>query len=233
MIFPRVTRALVLLFIAGIASLNASASMQLNNVIFHFEPGDASRQDVEIYNSGDSPMYVEVIPTQVLEPGETNEDRAVIKDPRDAGLLVTPSKLIVPPGASKIVRMVKLENSPYERVYRIAAKPVVAGLEAEQSGVKIMIGYEVLAIVYPNNPKPELVVEREGKILRVRNDGNTNVLLREGFQCATPDTPKENCTPIPGRRMYPGNQWELELPHDLPVTYYQSIGKKNFVETYQ
>ncbi len=206
--------------------------MQLSNVIYHFEAGEASRQDVEIYNTGEQPMYVEIQPSQVLSPGTDQEDRSPIQDPRQAGLLVTPNKMIVPPGGAKVMRLVKLGGGPEERVYRIAAKPVASGVEADQSGLKIMVGYEILAIVYPNNSQPQLAVTREGKTLRVQNTGNTNVLLREGYQCEIPGQALEDCEPLPGKRMYPGNEWTLELPLDTPVTYYQSIGTRNFVETY-
>ena len=96
-----------------------------------------------------------------------------------------------------------------------------------------MVGYEMLAIVYPNNAKPELDVRREGTKLFVKNTGNANVLLREGFQCASADLPTEECTSLPGKRMYPGNEWSLDLPLDMPVTYYQSVGTRNFVEEYE
>ncbi|MEM9620089.1 MAG: hypothetical protein AAF993_00475 [Pseudomonadota bacterium] len=207
--------------------------MVLSNVIVHFEPGEPTRQDVEISNTGSEPMYVEIEPAVVLSAGTAQEDRSPISDPRDAGLLVTPNKLIVPPGATKVIRLVKLGPSFSERIYRIAARPVAGPLEsAEQSGVKILVGYEILAIVYPNNPQPDLQVERQGQQLVMRNNGNTNVLLREGYQCVTPDMPKEQCTALPGKRMYPGNEWTLDLPEDLPVTYYQSVGSRNFIEQY-
>jgi len=215
-----------------LAAYPSFAGMELNNVIFHFEPGEATRQDIEVYNSGDAPLYVEVQPSVVLSPGEEGEDRIPITDPREAGLLDTPNRLIIPAGASKSVRLVKLANTPHERVFRIAVKPVNSGVEAEQSGLKIMIGYEVLAIIYPNNPTPNLEVTRQGRQLHIRNTGNSNVLLREGYQCQSPDQPREECAQLPGRRMYSGNEWQLELPLDLPVTYYQSTGMRNFVESY-
>ena len=214
------------------ATAPASANMQLSNVIIHFEAGDPARQDVEISNAGDTPLYIEIVPTEVLSPGEDIEERKSITDPREAGLLVTPNRLIVPPGATKAVRFVKLGPSTVERVYRVAAKPVVGEIEAEQSGLKILIGYEILVIVYPEETAPNLEVTRDGQQFRVRNTGNANVLLREGFQCEEPDLQVEDCTSLPGKRMYPGNEWSMELPHDLPVTYYQGVGTSNFVETY-
>jgi P pilus assembly chaperone PapD len=225
--------ALVSLFgLLGSLSSMAGANMELSNVILHFEPGEPARQDVEITNPDDTPLYVQIEPMLVLSPGEVTEDRSLITDPRQAGLLVTPNKLIVPPGATKVIRLVKLGPSLSERIYRVVAKPVASGVEAKESGLKILIGYEILAIVYPNNPQPKLEVKRDGRILTVRNLGNTNVLFREGYQCTEPDQPLEKCTPLPGKRVYPGNEWILELPHDLPVTYYQSIGSRNLVEIY-
>jgi P pilus assembly chaperone PapD len=214
------------------ASTAALANMELSNVILHFEAGDPSRQDVEISNPGDTPLYVEIEPRMVLSPGEEGEERRRITDPRSAGLLVTPNKLIIPPGATKAVRFVKLGPSTAERVYRVAAKPVIGDIEAEQSGLKILIGYEILVIVYPDETTPNLEVSRDGQQFTVVNSGNANVLLREGYQCAEPGLPVEDCTPLPGKRMYPGNQWSVELPHDLPVTYYQGVGTRNFVEVY-
>ncbi len=210
-----------------------AANMVLSNVIVHFEPGEPNRQDVEISNLGAEPMYVEVEPNLILSPGTEQEDRSPIVDPREAGLLVTPNKLILPPGATKVIRLVKLGPSFAEKIYRIAARPVTGELQTvTQSGVKVMVGYEILAIVYPNNPQPELHAQRHGRQLVVRNDGNTNVLLREGYQCVDDEQPRQECVPLPGRRLYPGNEWIVDLPEDLPVTYYQSIGTQNFVERY-
>ncbi len=216
----------------SLASLPGHAAMELNNVIFHFEPGEPVRQDVEVTNTGDQMLYVQIEPRRVLSPGEADESRNLYRDPREGGLMVTPNKLVVPPGATKVVRMVKMGSADTERVYRISAKPVVSDVVTDQSGLKILVGYDILAIVYPDAPEPQLAVERTGKQLTITNTGNTNVLLREGFQCAEPDLDRALCTAIPGRRMYPGNAWQVELPENLPVTYYQSVGTRNFMETY-
>ena len=228
MLFARTLTTFLLLLI----SVSAFASMELNNVIFHFEPGEPSREDVEIFNPSNAPLYVQIEPKEVLEAGSVEEERRLIQDPREAGLLVTPNKLVIPPGATKVVRMVKLGAYDKERVYRIGAKPIVDGIESETSGLKILVGYEILAIAYPSEADPNLNVRRNGKKLIFENAGNANVLLREGYQCANPNMDKEECTALPGKRLYPGNIWELDLPEDLPVRYYQSVGTRHFVETY-
>lgn len=222
----------------GFASLPVHANMVLSNAIVHFDEGASSRQDVEITNMGNEPLYVQIEPHIVLNPGTKEEERVAIKNPREHGLLVTPSRMVLAPGTSKSMRIVKLAvpgdpKQEKERIYRISARPVVGDVSSTQSGVKVLIGYEVLAIVYPSSPEPNLVVERNGLVLTAENRGNTNVLLQEGFQCETPEQPLEECAPVRGKRMYPGLKWSVDLLHDLPVRYFQSVGTRNYVETYE
>ncbi len=225
-------RALAALLLALWAT-PAAASMVLSNVILHFEPGKPTRQDVEIENTGDQPMYVQVTPHTVESPGTPDEARVAITDPRQAGLLVTPNKLVVPPNGRKLLRFVNLQpGDDRERVYRVSVAPVVGDLEARESGLKILIGYEVLVLMQPAAPAPQLAARREGRTLFFENTGNTNVLLREGRQCPTPETPAEDCALLGSKRLYPGNAWSVDLPFDREVEYYLAAGTRNSVEVY-
>ena len=238
---PRPRRLIALLaaaLLCGGAAPAALADMLLSNAIVHFEPNSPARQDVEITNEGNEPLYVKIEPREVLNPGTDDEQRVLIKNPREHGLLVTPSRMALAPGTSKSMRIVKLKrpddpSQESEHVYRISARPVVGGVEGEQTGLKVLIGYEVLAIVYPKSPRPDLMVERKGRELIARNTGNANVLLQQGFQCETPDQPLEKCAPVPGKRMYPGITYDVDLERDLPVRFFESVGTKNFVKTYE
>ncbi len=208
--------------------------MILSDAIVHFEPGKPLRKDIEVQNPSSENLYVEITPAIVSEPGSENEERITITDPRESGLLVTPNKIVVPPGGRKLVRLVSLEPlGNKERVYRVTFKPVVGDLESEQIGIKILIGYEVLLLMQPATPEPNLVVKRDGKTLSFANEGNTNVLLREGKQCPSSSTDSDDCESLRGKRLYPGNNWSVELPFDKPVEYQMSIGTKNSVTTYK
>ncbi len=230
------TNLLFVLLFAVITPLSpVSASMVLSEAILHFEPGKPLRKDIEVENVGDEILYVQVIPTIVKNPGTENEAREEIKDPRKAGLLVSPNKLVVPPKGRKLVRFVVL-NQPTESdaVYRVTFKPISNAIlpEENQVGVKIVIAYQVLVLVQPPKPEPDLVVKREGNILNFKNNGNTNVLLREGKQCPSETSTDEECEILRGNRLYAGNEWSVDLPLDQPVEYYLSVGTKNSIEKY-
>ncbi len=224
----------VLMVLLFVSISPASANMVLSEAIVHFEPGKPLRKDIEVENPSSENLYVEVTPAVVLEPGTENEQRQSISDPRESGLLVTPNKLVVPPGGRKLVRLVSLEPlGEKERVYRVTFKPVVGDLETEHIGIKVLIGYEVLILMQPSTPKPNLVAIRNGKKLSFANKGNTNVLLREGTQCPKGSSKNpDDCESLRGKRLYPGNSWSVDLPYNMPVEYQISIGTKNSVKTF-
>ena len=213
----------------------ASANMVLSEAIIHFEPGKPLRKDIEVSNPSSENLYVHIEPKIVLDPGTENESRESISDPRESGLLVTPNKIVVPPGGRKLVRLISLKPlGEKERVYRVTFKPVVGDLESEQIGIKILIGYEVLVLMQPASPEPNLVAQRTGKTMSFTNKGNTNVLLREGTQCPSNKTSNpDECESLRGKRLYPGNQYKVDLPYNRPVEYQMSIGTKNLVEIYK
>ena len=209
----------------------SNADMVLNKSILYFEQGEPNQQDVEIENVGTEPLYIKVEPKMVLDPGTEKQKRQSYDDPTKAGLLVSPNKLVIKPGGRKLVRFVNLNPNPIEEhVYRVGISPVVGDLVSEQSGVKIVIGYEVLVLVHAANSKPELQHKRTGKHLEIKNIGNKNILLREGLQCLDEEINEEDCEHIPGKRLYPGNEWQVELPRDMPVKFLVNSGQKNSIE---
>ena len=208
------------------------ADMVLNKSIIYFEPGEPSREDLEIQNIGSDPLYIQVTPKIVHNPGTDEQSREVYENPKEAGLLVSPNKLIVPPNGRKLLRFVNLNtNTKEEKVYRVSITPVVGELTAEKSGVKILIGYEVLVIVHPENGMFELVHKRTEKNLTITNQGTQNVLLRKGTQCP-PGVEEEKCHQLPGKRLYPGNVWSINLEQNLPVTFFLSQGKEHSVKVF-
>jgi P pilus assembly chaperone PapD len=200
----------------------AAGGMQLNRSIVIFEPGKPPREDVLILNQENENLYVNVTIMEVENPGTEAESRIKLTDPGLSKLIVTPNRLIVPPLGRKPIRLVNLEPSETERIYRVDITPVLPPLEdPKTSMVRIVVAYQLLVIVRPLQPREELVAEREGQQLRFDNRGNTNVLLTEGRQC---DASGESCTDLPTRRIYAGNRFEVSLPYTTPASYKLTTG---------
>jgi len=219
------------------------AAMQISKSIIDYQPGDPSRQDIEISNPDAEPLYIKVEIKQIVNPGMENEKIVVVTNPKESGLLATPNRLVIPPGATKMVRVVNLKGlTDKERIFRVALTPVPADIEAETTGVKILVGYQLLVLIQPIAPKPDVVATRaEGKLTLV-NNGNTNVLFSAGKQCATAkvDDKKaddkeatEDCVELTAFRLYAGNTHVVDLKHgERPIEFRQSIGTTSQMVVY-
>ncbi|MDH5433746.1 MAG: hypothetical protein OEY19_07360 [Gammaproteobacteria bacterium] len=206
-------------------SLPVPANMLISQAIVTFESEGTKSHDIEIYNQGEETLYLKVEAKQVLSPGTKQEIKQAYRDPQQAGLLVTPQRLILPPKTRKKVRFVKLADSKslqHDAVFRVLVKPEVGELKATQTAVKVIVAYEILVLMQPDKPRASLQGEVENKRLKLINTGNTNVLLQKGYQCPPGQKRQDElnqCQELVGKRMYAGNQWQLNLPYNTPVEF--------------
>ncbi len=198
-------------------STPALAGISVNKAVIEFLHGKSTREDIVVRNDGSEQAFVKVEVFEVVNPGTPKEKRVQHANPKEMGLIVSPAKMALPPGGTKMVRMVNF-NSPLdkERIYRVKVVPVVSELFAEESGIKMLVGYELLVMVRPETPTPLIKAERKGKKLFATNTGNTNVLMFNGSQCRG----ENDCEELAAKRMYPGASWEFDLPMDGPVDFY-------------
>lgn len=216
----------------ALAALPAQANMLVDRSIVVFKPGDAPRQDVMVMNAGKEPLYVQVEVMEVQNPGTPDEKRVVVTDPEKIALLATPRRFMVEPDGRRPLRLVNQQpKAAAERVYRINLSPVVGKLELPDEGnamaVKVVVGYQLLVLTSPAEPRDGLEVKRSGKVAVFRNTGNTNIFLYGGQQCPGAQAAEADCKSLPDHRLYPGNEWTQELPFDQPFDYQLTILEKN------
>ena len=213
----RIVRALAALGVA-LALLPGAALAQLtvDRSIIEFAP-DARIQDIEVANTGDYRLYLDLSVAEILEPETEEPVRRPFDDPRTAPVLVTPKQVLLPPGERKRVRIVMREaDAERERVFRLLVKPYVGkvdvareGPEDKASAVKVLVAYDLLLLSRPARPAPRLEVTRTEDSIEFRNEGNTNILLRKVRQC---DVLRQDCTDLSTNRLYAGETWKVALP---------------------
>ena len=209
----------------------ARAEMILSHVIVDLAPGTVPSNDIEIWNTDEERLYVVVEPVEVISPGLPEEQRVQRPDPEQLGLLVTPNRLILEPGQRKRVRITALSpRGAVDRIYRVAIKPVAGDLAAKATALKVLVGYDVLVMLRPEEPTEQLSASRHGRTITFRNDGNTNIELFDGRQC---DAKGGRCVDLPGKRLYAGAVWTLPLPYDAPLDYAIKVGDKSGLRHFQ
>lgn len=206
------------------AAASAQGGLQLTPMILELGADQGSRTDVIASNAGDEPLYLDVIPARIDQPGQTGETRQVEDDPDALGLLVTPRRFVLQPGGTRRIRVAALQPpGEVDRVYRILVKPAVADTPAETSQIRVVVGYDLLVFVRPTRPTIAIEAERRDGALILRNQGNSNVLFQRGEFCVD----AQPCTPLTTRRVYPGASVRIELPgRDGTVRFLQTQGDR-------
>lgn len=213
-------RALLTPLLAGVVLVGASvpgrADMVLSDVIVAFAPGEV-RKEIVVTNTGEETLFVSADLAEIIDAGSPDEERVVNTDPELAGMIVSPTRIVVQPGQRKTLRIAYIGDMPAEdRVYRLLVKPAVGDIDAQETMLRVLIGYDVLVVVQPEEPAFNLDWNREGSVFTVTNTGNTNALLYEGRLCPG----SGDCVEVQGRRIYPGLSVSIDLPaEDGTLTY--------------
>ena len=200
-----------------LTSSPARAELVLSELIVDLQPGKQIRDDVEVWNNSPDRSFVSVEPREIINPSLPSQSVRLDPDPDKLGLLVSPTRMILEPGQRKLVRIATFsQNADREHVYRVTIKPVVGSIQTEDTGLKIVVGYDVLVIVRPAQPLANVNAVRSGRKLTLSNSGNVSVEIVDGRQC---NGTHAQCTQLPGKRLYPGASWTVDLPSDLPAEY--------------
>jgi P pilus assembly chaperone PapD len=198
------------------------AEMVLSQVIVDLLPGKPVREDIEVWNDGAERMYVFAEPFEIIDAGTPQEQRKAVLLGENPGLLVSPQRLVLEPHERRTIRIAAMGERPArDKVYRVAIRPVAGHVSADQTALKVFVGYDALVLVRPAQFTGDIEAERKGRILVLRNDGNTAQELFQGSQCAATGA---DCRSLPAKRLYPGAEWEQLLPFDTPVHYRAAIG---------
>ena len=187
----------------------AGAELAVSQLIVELKPGPTRAQDIELHNESPDRSYVSVEPREIVDPGTSAERPVVSPDPEKLGILVSPRRLVLEPWQRRTLRIARVgPETAAERVYRVTVKPIVGEVEGE-TGLKLLVGYDLLVLVRPATIRPALEASRSGSKLTMTNRGNSSVELIDGRQC---DTAGRDCAKLAGKRLYAGASWEQILP---------------------
>lgn len=200
----------------------ARAELVLSQLVVELAPGTRERADLEAWNNGSERIFVSIDPREIVDPGKASESSRSDPDPDKLGLLVSPARMILEPGQHKLLRIASIAAGDRERVYRVTVKPVVGQLSSEASGLKVLVGYDVLVLVRPSELRPHVTATRSGNRVMLKNDGNVSVEL-DGRGC---DSAMQSCKALPGGRLYAGAVKAVEVGGVSKIDYRLKIGAK-------
>jgi P pilus assembly chaperone PapD len=195
--------------LAMLASSPARAELVVSQLIVEFKPGAPRTADIEVFNNSDERSYAVVEPRELVDPGTSHEKPFATPDPARLGLLVSPARFILEPQQRRTLRIAAIGDAGgRERVYRVTVKPVAGEVQGSETGLKLLVGYDLLVLLRPPTVRNAIRSQRNGLELTLSNDGNSSVELAEGKQC---DPSGKGCQPLPAKRLYAGAAWTQQL----------------------
>ncbi|MFP3439132.1 hypothetical protein R0K18_15240 [Pantoea sp. SIMBA_133] len=190
---------------ALIMSSAAYASPQIDvGDWYEFMPSSRSTLTKTVTNSGSSTAYVSVSAQEVFARNGYAPDPGAAKagtpaaDTLTTGLVVSPSRLIIPKGMRQTVRLLAGGERSQERYFRVSFIPVIPsekdrfGLDDRQikdaaqgakAGVAVLTGYGIMVTVAPDSARYQTQVQRTPQGWTVTNNGNATVRLLNPKTC--------------------------------------------------
>lgn len=257
MIRLRAAIRLVLIMAAAVGlAANASAQVNVNSVIFTFNPKQRPIQNVIVTNSSNAPVYVSVKTEAMIDYTKEKIQTAPTED-----ILISPKKFSIEANGQRTVRMLmKSPPTDMERGYRVYfipqpnefGTPSVTKSEAGRTTViKIATGVGILVFVDPISRQDNFSWVRSSGAIDFSNSGNIQVYLGDGKACPNaadlPNSTGEDassvvrdarhpdakgCFNLPSKRIYPGTKFHVAISAQYTARWLKRAGSDGSYELF-
>lgn len=116
---------------------------------------------------------------RVKNPGADNEERVKELGAENPTLVFSPTKLVIPYGEERKVRIMPLHSIQHEQVYRMRIRPSYPEQAVENGKVRFAIGYDVLLRYLPSGKRTQdIALTCNGNQWTLSATGNVRSELR-------------------------------------------------------
>ena len=220
-------RVFLLIGLSGF-SLGLQAGPQINvGTVYDYLDGDKSTYLKRVFNSGDSTAFVKVNILEIVYDADGTPSEVPVKsDPGAAsrdGLMASPARLIIPANGMQGTRLLFMGARDTERYFRVRFIPVVPEKEDEfavssderenykknlSAGVNVMTGFGTVFFVRPNNSRYDSQIDNGASTYRIRNNGNTSVVVDEFRNCSIKQ--ENECEPTTKHHIRAGKEFAFD-----------------------
>ncbi|WP_288099910.1 molecular chaperone [Pseudomonas sp.] len=220
-------RLWLLLGLSGF-SLAVQAGPQINvGTVYDYLDSDKSTYLKRVYNSGDSTAFVKVNILEIIYDADGSHREIPVATQADGsgrdGLMASPARLIVPAKGMQGTRLLHMGARDTERYFRVRFVPVVPEKEDDfavsseerdtykenlSAGVNVMTGFGTVFFVRPKNSRFDSVIDDTPGTYRLRNNGNTVVVIDEFRNCSLKN--ETDCEATTKHHVLAGKSFEFE-----------------------
>jgi hypothetical protein len=235
-----------LLAVVGFSLLSHTvlAGPQINvGVVYDYLDGDKSSYLKRVFNGGDSTAFVKINILEILYDADGTAREIPLVSQTDGssrnGLMASPARLIVPANGMQGSRLLFMGERATERFFRVRYVPVVPEKEDEfavsaeeretykkslSAGVNVLAGYGTVFFVRPKETRFDSVIENEASHYRIRNNGNSVVVIDEFKDCSTSN--EQDCQPTTKHHILGGRTFQFDKQAGRHYRFTMTEGSK-------
>ena len=208
---------------------HAQLDVAVDTVQRYFLEGGKRFQTLKVSNnSGDSSFEIgaELYRYTNIHDRKTHEAEF---EPVQGHFLLAPKKFKLEPGQTRSIRLVHTkQHDDKEHVYRLNFIPKlitdnVGSNNEDAQGVKpsakVITAAGMLILVSPKEPKLDISYNRDDAGITFTNTGNVAGDFRLTKEYCYNSNIESSCMKLPGKRLYPGEQWRFEVASDIPLRW--------------
>ncbi|KAA0960445.1 molecular chaperone [Pseudomonas sp. ANT_H12B] len=221
-------KRLLVVFGFSLLSHAVLAGPQINvGVVYDYLDGEKSSYLKRVFNGGDSTAFVKINILEIIYDADGTAREVSLASTADGasrdGLIASPARLIVPANGMQGSRLLFLGEREKERYFRVRYVPVVPEKEDEfavsaqerdaykkslSAGVNVLAGYGTVFFVRPKETRFASVIENEASHYRIRNNGNSVVVIDEFKDCSLSN--EQECQPTTKHHILSGRTFHFE-----------------------
>lgn len=154
----------------------------------------------------------------VPNPGDEKEKRVKELGTENPTLVFSPTKLIIPYGEERKVRIMPLRAVEREQVYRLRVRPSYPEQELEKGKVRFAVGYDVLLRYLPTGTQTQgIEVSCNNNQWALKATGNVRSALSNLVVDGRPTIPRFNVYPENSRTLTVNKRLAFEMEGKLQV----------------
>ncbi|MBC3347610.1 fimbrial protein TcfA [Pseudomonas sp. SWRI196] len=167
---------------------------------------------IQLHSKSDKVQYIKVSVVQIQRPGTPDEHESPLSPADTLGIVVSPQRTVLAPGASRTVRIIAQAMPSEETVYRVYFEPVAApqdlateddGPEGIQPKIGVNLIWGALVRLLPDDRQMSVGLQQSGDALR--NDGNVRIGVLQLGSCTDAKGEKDCIWNDVNRSLYPGS----------------------------
>lgn len=225
------------LFFIGILFLFSHfscANIGVSPIVIDLMPDNPHDAEIAVKNFDlKHKAYVEINSYRLEQPGDPSAKKIRVRNPQQEGLVVFPAKLILLPGQTQYVRIVKtIQQTEHEKVFEVDFIPKVTNQIIQTKlpngpvmGIRVLVGYGARITLRPKRMQPALAISRKDKQLFIQNKGNTQLKI---VSCSQTISGKKTEVQLPAYTLFVGKTISQHLHHSAPIRLEVYVGDKAY-----